>query len=168
MTQSEMADALGVKHRTYGSWERGEAGLSLSMAAECVKLLGCTLEDLAGLQERRQYGSAPDMTIGESIKKLRKAHGLTQEELGRIAGASSMAVSQWENDRAVPRMKTIQNMADYFRVPVSELVDGRIPFEQDMAEIFDDGLAEIERRYLFMETEDREKLLGIIRIISGY
>ena len=59
------------------------------------------------------------MKVAASIKKLRESHDLTQEQLGEIAGVSSMAVSQWENGRAVPRMGSIQRMADYFGVPKS-------------------------------------------------
>lgn len=33
-----------------------------------------------------------------------------------------MAVSQWENGRSVPRMGSIQRMADYFKVPKSTIM----------------------------------------------
>ena len=62
------------------------------------------------------------MRVGPSIKKLRESHGMTQEQLGKVAGVSSMAVSQWENGRAVPRMGSIQRMADYFKVPKSTIM----------------------------------------------
>ena len=35
--------------------------------------------------------------IGRRIKELREAKGLSQAELGRRAGVSAAAVSQWEN-----------------------------------------------------------------------
>lgn len=63
------------------------------------------------------------MTIGKNIKRLRSKYGLTQEELGAIADVSSMAVSQWENDRAVPRMRAVQAIADHFKIPKSEIID---------------------------------------------
>ena len=62
------------------------------------------------------------MNVGESIKKLRESHDMTQEQLGVVAGVSSMAVSQWENGRAVPRMGSIQRMSDYFGVPKSTIM----------------------------------------------
>lgn len=63
------------------------------------------------------------MSVGSNIKKLRIDHHLTQEELGKIADVSSMAVSQWENDRAVPRMGAVQLLADYFGVQKSAIID---------------------------------------------
>lgn len=63
------------------------------------------------------------MSIGDNIKKIRSDNNLTQEEFGKIAGVSSMAVSQWENGRAVPRMGAIQRLADYFHVSKGDLID---------------------------------------------
>ncbi len=63
------------------------------------------------------------MSIGKNIRRIREEHDLTQEEFGAIAGVSSMAVSQWENDRAVPRMGAVQRLADYFGVKKGEIVD---------------------------------------------
>lgn len=51
------------------------------------------------------------MGIAENIKRLREAHDMTQEEFGKIAGVSAMAVSQWENGRAVPRMGAVEKLA---------------------------------------------------------
>ena len=34
-----------------------------------------------------------------------------------------MAVSQWENDRAVPRMGVIQRLSDHFKIPKSAIID---------------------------------------------
>lgn len=65
------------------------------------------------------------MTIGSNIKQIRDSHNLTQEEFGKIAGVSSMAVSQWENDRAVPRMGAVQLISDYFGIPKGDIIDGR-------------------------------------------
>lgn len=63
------------------------------------------------------------MSIGSNIRRIREAHGMTQEEFGKIAGVSSMAVSQWENDRAVPRMGAVQMIADHFNINKGEIID---------------------------------------------
>ena len=62
------------------------------------------------------------MDVRFGIRKLRETHDLTQEQFGAIAGVSSMAVSQWENGRAVPRMGAIQRLSDHFGVPKSEIM----------------------------------------------
>lgn len=67
------------------------------------------------------------MSIGENILRLRESRGMTQEEFGDIADVSSMAVSQWENGRAVPRMGAVQKIADYFGINKSEIIDEQRP-----------------------------------------
>ena len=49
---------------------------------------------------------------------------MTQEEFGKIAGVSSMAVSQWENDRSVPRMGAIEAIAEHLKISKGEIIDG--------------------------------------------
>lgn len=56
------------------------------------------------------------MGVSDGIRQLRQEHGLTQEEFGKVAGVSAMAVSQWENDRSVPRMGVVQRIAEHFGV----------------------------------------------------
>lgn len=43
-----MADKVGVKKRTYGSWERGEANMSLAQAYDCAVALDCSIDEIAG------------------------------------------------------------------------------------------------------------------------
>jgi repressor LexA len=66
-------------------------------------------------------------TLAENIRNFRKAHGLTQAELGKIAGVSDKAVSTWEKGTAQPRMGAIQRMADYFNEPKSLIIEGKRP-----------------------------------------
>ena len=63
------------------------------------------------------------MTIGKNIKRYRDLKGYTQEELGKEVGVSSMAVSQWENDRAVPRMGSIERLSVALGVSKGQLLD---------------------------------------------
>lgn len=63
------------------------------------------------------------MSIGDNIKKLRESKGLSQVELGKIAGVSDKAVSTWENNIKTPRMSVIQKLSDYFGVSKSDIIE---------------------------------------------
>ena len=67
------------------------------------------------------------MGVAENIKRLRTERDLTQEEFGKIADVSAMAVSQWENGRAVPRMGAVQRIADHFGLKASNIIDDDSP-----------------------------------------
>lgn len=63
------------------------------------------------------------MPISENIKKMREIFGVTQDELGEIAGVTGNAVSQWENGRAEPRMGAIERMAACFQLSKSHIIE---------------------------------------------
>lgn len=56
------------------------------------------------------------MTMGQIIKKLRKGHGFTQEELAERLGVTYQAISKWENDSGMPDISQIVPLATIFDV----------------------------------------------------
>ena len=60
-------------------------------------------------------------TIGATIKKLRGAKGLTQEELAEAVNISYQAVSKWENGGS-PDLEMLPILANYFGVTIDELM----------------------------------------------
>lgn len=63
------------------------------------------------------------MGISENIKSLREQYGLSQKELGQIAGVSDKAVSTWEQGIKEPRMGAIQKIADHFGIQKSNIIE---------------------------------------------
>jgi orotate phosphoribosyltransferase len=59
--------------------------------------------------------------IGENIKKLRKAKGLTQDELAGVIGISGQAVSKWENGGS-PDLEMLPALATTFGITIDELM----------------------------------------------
>lgn len=85
------------------------------------------------------------MDVGDGIRELRENAGMTQAELGKVAGVSSNAVSQWENKRAVPRMGAIQRIADYFGIPKSIIMG-------DSMAVMDDATPEERALLMFFRS----------------
>lgn len=62
------------------------------------------------------------MNLAENIVNLRKNRGLTQAQLAEALNMTSAAVSKWETGTATPDLDTLIALADYFRVPMDELL----------------------------------------------
>lgn len=60
--------------------------------------------------------------ISGKIKELREKNGLTQAELGSIAGVSGKAVWAWEAGTAEPRMGALERIALHFGITKTELL----------------------------------------------
>ena len=56
------------------------------------------------------------MTISERIQTLRKARGLSQEELAEQVGVSRQAVGKWETGQSQPDLDKVIALSGYFGV----------------------------------------------------
>lgn len=66
-----------------------------------------------------------NMTVGENIRKLRKAQGLTQAELGEKVGASQKVIADYEAGGSRPPVERIPALARVLGVSADELLGGR-------------------------------------------
>lgn len=78
--QKEMASILSslmgkeVKVRTYGSWERQEVDMDLEQAYNCAIALGCTLNDLVGMNAPKSPLSKDEEHIVDTYRAV-TVHG---------------------------------------------------------------------------------------------
>lgn len=68
-------------------------------------------------------------TFGNNLYKLRTEKGLTQKDLAKILNVSDKAVSKWETGDALPRVKTLEMIADCFSVSYEKLLSEEITDE---------------------------------------
>ena len=61
-------------------------------------------------------------TFGNRLHELRTQNNLTQKELAKYLGVSNKAVSKWETGEAMPRVKTLQAIAQCFGITYSDLL----------------------------------------------
>lgn len=60
------------------------------------------------------------MLIGDRIKIARIDRGLTQQQLGALCGMADSAIRRYENNRANPKIETLQKIADALNIPLTE------------------------------------------------
>ena len=58
------------------------------------------------------------IAIGKILQGLRKAKGVTQEQLSEILGVSCAAISKWENEQMYPDINFFPILARYFNVSI--------------------------------------------------
>ena len=63
-------------------------------------------------------------TIGQFIAALRKANGMTQQEVADRLNVSNKAISRWEHDECAPDLSAIPALAEMFGVTCDELLRG--------------------------------------------
>jgi transcriptional regulator with XRE-family HTH domain len=93
-------------------------------------------------------------TVGTRIRALRRARGLTQDDLATACGVSRSAVAQWETDRAGQLRGNITRIAEALGASIEHLLQGAGP----AASATGDELAML-RLYNACDPEDRAFLL---------
>lgn len=61
------------------------------------------------------------MNIGNEIKRLRKAKGLSQNELAEVLHVTAQSVSKWESDTSYPDINQLPAIASFFGITIDEL-----------------------------------------------
>ena len=75
------------------------------------------------------------MSIGTTIKRLRRERNMTQEQLAELLGLSTNAVSQWECDKTAPDIANLPLLASIFEVSADVLLEIDIAQNKKQAEI---------------------------------
>ena len=75
------------------------------------------------------------MSIGTTIKKLRRDRNITQEQLAELLGVSTNAVSQWECDKTAPDISHLPVLANIFEVSADVLLEIDIAKSKKQSEI---------------------------------
>lgn len=63
-----------------------------------------------------------EIQIAENIKKLRKEHSWTQEQLAEALGVTVGAVYKWESKQSMPEIKLLVEMAELFETSVDAIL----------------------------------------------
>ena len=111
--------------------------------------------------------------LGETIYRLRKEKGLSQDELGKLVGVSNKAVSKWETYEANPDITLLPLLAQALGVTTDELLTDIKAEKDDLkskeAVIF--GVAgtaiETPEEYEFVSDKKTKKDLPYLHIHLG-
>lgn len=71
------------------------------------------------------------MKLGEQIKKYRTDLSLSQDQLAEMCFVSRQSISNWENDKTYPDIKSLLLLSEVFSVSLDQLVKGDVERMKD-------------------------------------
>lgn len=95
------------------------------------------------------------MLLGVRIKALRRENGLTQEALAKMINVTKSTISYYENDKRVPTVSNLYELAKALNVSFDYLVGN------DEFEVADDS--EVKNYGMYMAKEEVEFIKEIRR-----
>ena len=88
------------------------------------------------------------MEIGNQIKKYRNELGLSQEELADIIFVTRQTISNWENEKNYPDIKSLVMLSSLFGISLDNLVKGDL--EEMKKQIKESDVREFHRQGTIM------------------
>lgn len=64
-----------------------------------------------------------EIRLAETIRRLRKESGFTQEQLAEALGVTTGAVYKWESGKATPELEMLVDIAEFFETSVDALLN---------------------------------------------
>lgn len=96
------------------------------------------------------------LKFNEKLIKLRKASGLSQEELGDKLNVARQTISKWELGETTPEMDKLGELSNLFEISIDELVkENAIP---------NTIIKEIDQRKVESLYKDSQNVKSVIRI----
>ena len=102
----------------------------------------------------------------ENLKSVRKAKGLTQEELAVRLNVVRQTISKWEKGLSVPDAEMLIRIAEILEVSVSELLGAKIENEVDRNDVAEQ-LSRINEQLAVKNRRGKLVLKIILGIILG-
>ena len=108
--------------------------------------------------------------IGAFLKTLRKEKNLTQEQLAEQLGVSGRTVSRWETGSNMPDISLLVEIAEFYGISVTELIDGERKSEdmnEEVKEVADKmaDYAGTEKTTIIRNIRNHS-LLGLLGVIA--
>ncbi len=106
------------------------------------------------------------MNLGEKIQQLRKASGLSQEQLAEQLDVSRQSVSKWELNESVPDVRKIVMISELFSVSTDELLkeskseESRVNDESNKKTLTIEGITKVNLAH-------KQIIIGFLTIVAG-
>lgn len=94
--------------------------------------------------------------FSKSLTDLRKARGLTQQDLAELLDVQPRLVGRWEQGQGKPQFDYIMKLADVLEVSLDRLLRGKDSGSPDRFDIRNKKLKELCRKVDQLKAEDQE------------
>lgn len=100
-----------------------------------------------------------------NLRRIRKAKGLSQEQLAELIGRSTEAISNIERGKSSPNLETVIDIRSALRIPLAELIEP-LPYEASSEADRDRLIQELQAILAGVSTKHLRAIVKGARAIS--
>ncbi len=94
--------------------------------------------------------------MGSFLAELRKAHGMTQADLGEKLGVTNKTVSRWETGNYMPPVEMLEELSNMYSMTINELLSGKRLTTEEYKEMAETNIKESLKASAFNIKEKQE------------
>lgn len=106
--------------------------------------------------------------VGLFLKTLRKEKNITQEVLAETLNISNRTVSRWETGSNMPDISLLVELAEFYQVSISEIIDGERKSEKMNQEIKDTAVKMAEYSKNELNTQKKKTTSALCMIFGAF
>ena len=118
-TQKDIAEMFGVHFATVSGWETGKDTIPLERLIEYANRFNFSLDYLFGITKQNDTSYLPleiDLNvIAQNLRKIRKSHNLTQEDVAKRINTSQASYAHYENSVNLIPTTFLYNLTDIYK-----------------------------------------------------
>lgn len=103
--------------------------------------------------------------MGSFLKKLRKEKGLTQGQLAEQLNISNRSVSRWETGSTLPDISILIELAEFYKVDIKEIIDGKRESEDENME--KEVIETLEKVGEYTSNE-KKKIIKCLKLVLSF
>ena len=126
-TQEVLAEAIGITRSALSLYEMGEREPCIETVITFVDYFKVSVDDLI-----RKDLQPPNPKCADNLKYLRKKHGMSQDDIGKLVGISQKGASKYERGASEIPLPKLMILTAYFGVTLDQFV------KQDLSQIDDE------------------------------
>ena len=107
------------------------------------------------------------MTLGESLKKIRKQYKMTQEDIAKLLGISRSGYTYYETGKTIPSVEVLQKLSAIYNTTIDVIVGNPIRENSDRryyADIL--SVSEGNTDPLIYMKKDEQALIMAFRLLT--
>ena len=119
LKQKDIAELFGVHFATVSGWETGKDTIPLERLIEYANRFNFSLDYLFGITKQNDTSYLPleiDLNvIAQNLRKIRKSHNLTQEDVAKRINTSQASYAHYENSVNLIPTTFLYNLTDIYK-----------------------------------------------------
>ena len=97
--------------------------------------------------------------FSEKLKAARKQRGLSQAALGKLLDVQAKTISNWENGKSEPNLKTINKLCEVLNIPLYSLISKDVDYQLTLEEAF------LINKYRELSDDGKNIIISLIKTL---